>query len=368
LTQAGDFVERLRHRDLQKLYRALSALTADWSPSSLSERTLNAVRSVVDCDFVTFDAFGGNGLYLDTRWNSDDNILTDELEREFGRLFNANPREHPLSHLLSGSPLRIEKFSDFVTIGEFKKTALYNEFFRRIDILHQVAFVIATDTGAQIACAINRRKPDFSERERTILELLAPRLATTIRGSIEVRKLFERQTSYDEALAKMSRAIVSLSADGKITHSSELGEQLIAKYFGSTGSGDSLPGVISDWVASVTEIRESRLAESPPFIFQIGNSQLRVEALNGKGSETLSLLLTERIDLPPAILQKFGLTNRESEILYWVAQGKNDDVIATLCSISVRTVNKHLERVYRKLGVESRLAAITLIRELLTNN
>ena len=52
------------------------------------------------------------------------------------------------------------------------------------------------------------------------------------------------------------------------------------------------------------------------------------------------------------------LTPREHEILQWVAAGKTDGQIASILGRSVRTVQKHLEHVYLKLGVENRTAAV----------
>jgi DNA-binding CsgD family transcriptional regulator len=52
-----------------------------------------------------------------------------------------------------------------------------------------------------------------------------------------------------------------------------------------------------------------------------------------------------------------GLTRREAEALAWLAGGKSNIEIAAILGLSPRTVAKHLERIYRKLGVESRTAA-----------
>jgi DNA-binding CsgD family transcriptional regulator len=51
------------------------------------------------------------------------------------------------------------------------------------------------------------------------------------------------------------------------------------------------------------------------------------------------------------------LTAREREVLGWVAAGKTDRQIGAILALSVRTVQKHLEHVYVKLGVENRTAA-----------
>lgn len=56
-------------------------------------------------------------------------------------------------------------------------------------------------------------------------------------------------------------------------------------------------------------------------------------------------------------MRSLGLTKREAEVLYWVAQGKTDWEAGVLCGISHRTVQVHLTRIYAKLGVENRTAA-----------
>ncbi len=55
--------------------------------------------------------------------------------------------------------------------------------------------------------------------------------------------------------------------------------------------------------------------------------------------------------------QAFGLTQRESEVLLWIARGKSNRDIGDILGLSPRTVNKHLEQVYTKLGVENRASA-----------
>jgi len=52
-----------------------------------------------------------------------------------------------------------------------------------------------------------------------------------------------------------------------------------------------------------------------------------------------------------------GLTPREAEVLRWVSAGKTDRDIGAILAISPRTVHKHLQHVYEKLGVETRTAA-----------
>ncbi|AMO25582.1 hypothetical protein GCM10027034_11000 [Ramlibacter solisilvae] len=58
------------------------------------------------------------------------------------------------------------------------------------------------------------------------------------------------------------------------------------------------------------------------------------------------------------------LTPRERDVMRWLSYGKTDADIAQLLSISPRTVHKHLEHIYVKLGVETRTAAVMRVRRL----
>jgi len=60
-----------------------------------------------------------------------------------------------------------------------------------------------------------------------------------------------------------------------------------------------------------------------------------------------------------------GLTRRESEVLRWVSEAKSDGEIAVILGISRRTVNHHVSRVLRKVGVENRVAASRAVFETL---
>ncbi len=63
-------------------------------------------------------------------------------------------------------------------------------------------------------------------------------------------------------------------------------------------------------------------------------------------------------------LRRTGLSHRESEILWWIGQGKRDAEIAQLLGISSRTVHHHVHAILRKLGVETRTAALAFLSRL----
>ena len=55
--------------------------------------------------------------------------------------------------------------------------------------------------------------------------------------------------------------------------------------------------------------------------------------------------------------EKLNLTKRESEVLAWISQGKTNWEAAQILQMSPRTVNKHLEQIFKKLNVQNRTAA-----------
>jgi DNA-binding response OmpR family regulator len=68
-----------------------------------------------------------------------------------------------------------------------------------------------------------------------------------------------------------------------------------------------------------------------------------------------------------ASLDQYQLTPRETDVLTWVAKGKTNRDIGEILGMSPRTVNKHLEHIYVKLGVETRAAAAALVAARMTS-
>ena len=76
------------------------------------------------------------------------------------------------------------------------------------------------------------------------------------------------------------------------------------------------------------------------------------------GAAAWLLLVRGEPNAPVASTSTPALTVREREILHWVAAGKTDRQLAAIVGSSHRTVQKHLEHIYTKLGVENRTAAV----------
>ena len=93
-----------------------------------------------------------------------------------------------------------------------------------------------------------------------------------------------------------------------------------------------------------------------------GNEQLRLQYMGKLGPNEFLLRLAKDTsgDMPAEFSTELGLTMREGEVLSWLSKGKTNRDIAQILGLSPRTVDKHLEQIYSKLGVENRTAAAAI--------
>lgn len=77
----------------------------------------------------------------------------------------------------------------------------------------------------------------------------------------------------------------------------------------------------------------------------------------GNGELLLKLVDAGKASGEELLREALNLTTRESQVLYWISNGKTNREIAAILGMSPRTVNKHLEQIFPKLGVENRTAA-----------
>ncbi len=85
------------------------------------------------------------------------------------------------------------------------------------------------------------------------------------------------------------------------------------------------------------------------YVGQTGADEHLFRVVEGKGPSDVVILE-----------ETLSVTHREAEVLLWIAQGKSNRDIGDILNLSPRTVNKHLEQIFAKLGVENRTAAAAL--------
>jgi DNA-binding NarL/FixJ family response regulator len=99
-----------------------------------------------------------------------------------------------------------------------------------------------------------------------------------------------------------------------------------------------------------------------PLVLKRSGTWLSIRNMGPVGLGEVMLLIeqSQSNHVSPSRLDNAALTQREAQVLSWLAKGKTNRDIADILGISHRTVNKHLEHVFEKLGVETRTAAAAL--------
>lgn len=156
--------------------------------------------------------------------------------------------------------------------------------------------------------------------------------------------------------------------DGRLLWATPLARELLARY-DAVGAELVAPD-LRQWLQQQAQAA-LRGEDVQPFHLDADAQRLTLRvhqcvsdepAAGGEGASEWLLVMQERSDAAfiQTLVSSFRLTQREAEVLFWVAQGKINRDIADILGASPATVKKHLERIHAKLGVETRTAAAAL--------
>jgi DNA-binding NarL/FixJ family response regulator len=160
--------------------------------------------------------------------------------------------------------------------------------------------------------------------------------------------------------ARMAREAVDIGGHGvlmidvrqRVAWRSPQAQQWLAEFFGAQGDAACMA-----WLA-----RHSAGADDGLCTLTLAGRTLTARRLGSAGlGEVMWLMGLRSTNAPaPSRLATASLTPRETELLSWIAKGKTNRDVGEILGMSPRTVNKHLEHVFEKLGVETRAAAAAM--------
>ncbi len=201
---------------------------------------------------------------------------------------------------------------------------------------------------------------DYVAKPIKPMEVLA-RIATHVQGARE-----RRQARH--ALDAFGHATLSVrAADGRILWQTPLARQLLLAH--AICDDQRLGGAVIDWLQAQAVVHATGGKPQPLMLARHGRRLVvalhETSAATGGesgGDDEWLLVMSESSDESTieALGLAFKLTAREAEVLYWVVQGKTNRDIGDILGTSPRTVHKHLEHVFGKLGVETRTAAASM--------
>lgn len=160
------------------------------------------------------------------------------------------------------------------------------------------------------------------------------------------------------ALDVSGRFLFAVNRQGKVLWATPQAQKLLADHHGAQADDFVLPLSLLQWLeqARGKGSAKSQAASLPD------NPQLRFFYMGETAPNEFLLRLSKESGtaLPPEFTSELGLTTREGEVLAWLSKGKTNRDIAQILGLSPRTVDKHLEQIYAKLGVENRTAAAAI--------
>jgi len=145
------------------------------------------------------------------------------------------------------------------------------------------------------------------------------------------------------------QAVIVVAPGGRIQFATERARFWLKNFLHSPS--DRLPEAVTRWLDD-----GSSGGRSSRFIVDQAGTRLCIQPIC-RETNSVGLLLELNPAAGSANGSRHTLTERQVEVLAWVARGKTNAEIAKILSLKTGTIGKYLERIFPKLGVENRTAA-----------
>lgn len=357
-------MEQMRQRDIEVFLSFVRATYGHLDLKSFATQVVSTLPSVIPADLVLYSEV--NPRKRTATWVMEPiPPRVSELTPAFERYVRERPRVHPHGQSRGGEALRI---SDFLARSRFQKLRFYDRVHRMIGAEHRMTTELPTTPPLEIGIYLSRSGEDFSERDRLLLDMLRPHLAQAHRNAEAATEMRTYLDSAQHAVEELDRGVIVLTPGCRVRWCTNRARRLATEYFGPFGPASRLPEELRRWAEHQRSLLSANGAVPPlpePLIAERLGQRLVVRFV-ADAEENRYLLLLEKQTLPfsAGTLRSLGLTRREAEILLWIARGKTNTEVAELLYISPRTVKKHLEHIYQKLGVERRTEAVSRALEI----
>ena len=226
-----------------------------------------------------------------------------------------------------------------------------------------IIFMTGLTETEYLVAALEAGGIDYVTKPIKPKEVLA-RMNVHLQGARRARQEVRQAGQARSALDAFGYASITVRAsDGRLMWQTPLARDLLNEYFGSAEPPrpNFAPQPVVDWLHRHLADAEKQI-EPPRLSVALGPKRLsfRLHQQTGDAEGTDWLIIMREVSDAAAIEAMrlfFKLTGREAEVLYWVVKGKTNRDIGEILGSSPATAKKHLERIYVKLGVETRTAA-----------
>jgi len=227
-----------------------------------------------------------------------------------------------------------------------------------------IIFMTGLTETEYLVAALDAGGIDYVTKPIKPKEVLA-RMNVHLQGARRARQEVRQAGQARSALDAFGYASITMRAsDGKLMWQTPLARDLLRDYFGANTLHlqNHAPPIVVEWLQRHLADALAQI-EPPRLSVEQGSKRLsfRLHQQTGDSEGGGDWLIVMREVSDAAVIEamslSFKLTTREAEVLYWVVKGKTNRDIGEILGSSPATAKKHLERVYVKLGVETRTAA-----------
>ena len=327
----------MRGRTLTDTELLLELVGEAYSFEDLSEfrrGVLEILGRMVPCDSAGYNEVAPAETFAITIPQFDESLTV-----TFSKLAYENPLISRFQRTGDGRPYRI---SDMIDLRSFHRLALYREVYSKIGVERQVAFILPSRPSLIVGIVLCREARDFTDREVGLLGLARPHLMQAYRNAELASARAGMLVALEQGLDTLGRHVVVVDPQGRVEFATDGARRLLAQ------PGSGLPAPIRPWISS----RRGPRAGSEPLLLSTSAGSVVVRLLPNRRSDGREVLLLEagtgELDL--AALGGLGLSRRQTEALRWIALGRSPAEAAVEMGIARRTVDKHLQHIYAKLG------------------
>ena len=232
-----------------------------------------------------------------------------------------------------------------------------------------IIFMTGLTETEHLVAALEAGGVDYVTKPIKPKEVMA-RMGVHLQGARRARQEARQAGQARNALDAFGYASITVrmggadgQGDGRLIWQTPLARELLMRYYGT--SAPQTPEPVVNWLRRHLADAQKQI-EPPRLAIELGPRRLTFrlhqqtgDGDSGGGGSDWLIVMREISDdaVVEAMSLSFKLTAREAEVLYWVVKGKINRDIGDILGASPATVKKHLERVYAKLGVETRTAA-----------
>jgi DNA-binding CsgD family transcriptional regulator len=344
---------RYTRSDFDRVLGFVRGLYEPRTPEGLRDHLVSALRALVPAAFAADASFEvGTPQQGRTSRTDPPELASPEADEVLARHI---PKSPIVVHFEGTHPEQFVRWSDVQPLSQFIRTALYNEVYRPLGIRDGCSLFLRSrpDQIEYIGVGQHKQTP---EGHRDMLVSISPHVHQAFRLAHAKSALIEMATKSGPNCAE--RGLMAIDLDGTIAMETAGATRALEKFF-LKRARRGLPEELALWISwsertmrKATDVPEVRR----PFVVERGGDRLTVHLLS-KPEQNFLVLEEQRWAIDPAALMSLPLTRRESEILAYVAVGKTNPEIGIILGISSRTVEKHVEHILARLGVETRTAA-----------